>query len=168
MKTSIGKTKFLSYLFAQTFWFSLGGPVIWDNEEDPTKAVNTTTLIINPFVFIKVVSPKFCKIDMNGELSYGTMKLKEIPEANWEVDYPDHIYCEVEINDSLVTVDQEWRQTGFSINTLRADTIPDSQTVLYPGLDEVQDYGTLLSYENHTVKSISSGEDRKVLSLLEI
>ena len=168
MKTLIGKTKFLSYLFAQNFWFSLGGPASWDDENDPTSAVNSTTLITNPFVFMEVTSPKFCKIDVNGELAYGSIKLTEVLEADWYTNYPDHIFLEVEINDSIVSYTDEWRETGLSINTLRATTVPSTQTVLYPNLNEVQDYGTLLSYENHTKRTIIPGETRKVLGLLEI
>lgn len=168
MKTLIGKTKFLSMLFENSFWFALGGPSAWDNENDPDSPVNTATNITDPFIFIKVLIPKMCKIDQDGELLYGSIKLKEIAEENWYTEFPDHIYCEISIDDSIITVGTKWRQTGFFINTQRTETVPSTQTILTPSLNEVLDYGIMLSYENHTVKELQAGETRKVVGLIEI
>lgn len=168
MKTLVGKTLFYKDIFNHTFWFILGGPAQWDDDNLPPNVNNAVKEIIDPIICIKAQIKKYVKIDMNGIYKYGGMKLSEIVKDEIFEKYPDYIYLEIEMDDTLLNEDTYWRQTGIYCDLQRKSGIDPDRTILYPNLNEIDNYGYLISYENHPPKNIRIGQTRKIISLIEI
>lgn len=168
MKTLTGKSLFLKDIYSHDFWFVLGGPSSWEDENVPPVVNNLIKEIDNPIICIQSIIKKYVKIDMEGEYKYGGMKLKEITEDQIFSEYPDYIYIEIEMDDTLLNDNEYWRQTGIYCDLIRADNISLDRTVLYPNLNEVKNFGYLISYENHPPKHIETGQTRKLVSIIEI